>query len=488
MGMKRNRALAGDGSDESNSASTKRRREQHSSKPKQAEGKPDPTYGQRIAFPGLDDDGAAKMIDDDLEFEEDADALAYLRAVRQEASSVPHVLVAPKAGPQLPAHLQHADDIDRSIYDDGVGDSRGYYHDGAYTAAPSPPPSTAPSIPDDDDDYHDSAGPDRIAAQNAALRTAYFASLTTHFLSLRTLLHRTPPAHRVAALPRDHGTEVGAFGAKSWTFRVWTRRLRQTDPLPVQVAALDRQAALRLLRVLLGGKFVRRGCELRERTSRWIWALLARLPDRGEMDYAEVGWVRELGKRAVLMMVSMAQMEALREEVEGDLEGGVVDDDEEEDEREFVGEMVVDEEEGGGVVAPQESDDMASKPAPSMNTTTAADESAEEGEIDMDIDDGEVSDDEPTATAGNEDIAASIAAAKARLLARLENPDEQQQEENQASSSPDRAATAATTAGAFDEAQAQVNMRTTLNMILTVAGEFYGQRDLLEFRDPFPAV
>ncbi|GAW26071.1 putative aspartyl-tRNA synthetase protein [Rosellinia necatrix] len=33
--------------------------------------------------------------------------------------------------------------------------------------------------------------------------------------------------------------------------------------------------------------------------------------------------------------------------------------------------------------------------------------------------------------------------------------------------------------------RALVNERATLNMILTVAGEFYGQRDLLEFRDPF---
>jgi hypothetical protein len=82
MGTKRgHHALAGDGFEESLS-STKRRREQHSSKPKQAEGKPDPTYGQRAAFPGLDGDVAANLNDDDLEFEEDAEALAYLRAVR----------------------------------------------------------------------------------------------------------------------------------------------------------------------------------------------------------------------------------------------------------------------------------------------------------------------------------------------------------------------------------------------------------------------
>ena len=77
-------ALAGDDKEESTHSSTKRRRDhQHSkqnSKPKPAEGKPDPTYGQRAAFPGLD--GPSQISDDDLEFEEDGDALAYLRAVR----------------------------------------------------------------------------------------------------------------------------------------------------------------------------------------------------------------------------------------------------------------------------------------------------------------------------------------------------------------------------------------------------------------------
>ncbi len=402
---------------------------------------------------------------------------------RQEASSVPNVLVAPKAGPQLPHHLQHADDIDRSIYDDGVGDSRGYYHDGAYTAAPDPDPSTL----SDEEAEPDEA--DRIASQNAALRKAYFASLTTQFLALRTLLHCAPPPHRVAALPRDHGTEVGSFGAKSWTFRVWTKRIRHTDPLPVQVAALDRQSALKLLRVILGGKFIRRGYELRERTSRWLWALLARLPDRGEMDYAEVGWIRELGKRAVLMMVSIAQMDALREEVEGDLEGGF---EAEEEGDEFLGEMVVDEEEGGGSNTQSRSDGAGTgadiKPAEVATTTN--DDNHQDGEMDMDIDDGEVSDDDdPTAASGNKDIADEIAAAKARLLARLEKAPETQQEEpagaddnehqhNQTNDGED---------AVFDEAQARANTRATLNMILTVAGEFYGQRDLLEFRDPFPA-
>jgi hypothetical protein len=461
---------------------------------------------------------------------------------RQEASSVPNVLVAPKVGPELPPHLQPTDpdsaDIDRSIYDNGVGDSRGYYHDGAYTAAPSSP-SSASSLPDDYDLLDDDdSSPDRIALRNAALRRAYYAALTDRFQRLRNLLHQTPPPEAIATLPDDHDAYVPPFGPRSSTFRVWSRRLRHTDPIPAQVASMDRHAVLRVLRVLLGGKFLRRGCELRERTSRWLWALLARLPDRGELDYAEVGWVRELGKRAVLMMVSLAQAEALNEEVGGEvLEGEVVEEEEE------LGDVIVEDDDAAGVsvalvAAPAvvvdtmdgaagkvvtDHDDStsaqeASFPAPSFPPPKDDDDDGEDegGEMAMDIDEGEITDDDydtapaaaaataatdtptnntaPTnasSTAAANDDADDLAAAKARLLAQLEEGPssppteavwEQQQEENH------RHNGGTANANMTAEERARLNMRATLNMILTVAGEFYGQRDLLEFRDPFPAA
>ncbi|KAK3985951.1 hypothetical protein QBC44DRAFT_334165 [Cladorrhinum sp. PSN332] len=491
MGSKRDfSALAAEDHDDENTeqpaqgqSSNKRRREQQQSrsKSKQTEGKTDPTYGQKTAFPGLDD-GDMQLSDEDLEFEECGDALAYLQSVRQEARHVPHIIVAPKVGPQLPPQLADAstddDQGDRSLYENGVGDSRGYYHDGAYTAAPSPPASV-PESPVPNTDW---SSPDMVAAQNRALRDAYYASLTKSFLSLRAILHQEPSSKLIAALPKDHGTEVGSFGARSWTFRVWTTRIRHTDPLPVQIAALDRQSVLKLIRIILGGKFIRRGYELRERTSRWIWALLARLPDRGELGYDEVGWVRELGKRAVLMMVSMAHMDALREEVE-DVDGEDFEDD---------GEEVVDDD-GVGVGLPSTEGNEETAPVeeePSgENATIRQDE--EEGEVDMDIDDGEVFDDDnhgPSAVKDSE--AEDIAAVKARLLASLEETEvykEQVGESRTREEEEDQEETTSQKA-AEDASRATMNMRATLNMILTVAGEFYGQRDLLEFRNPFPFI
>ena len=46
-----------------------------------AEAKVDPTYGQRSAIPGLDNE-TLQYGDEDFDYDEDMDALAYLRAVR----------------------------------------------------------------------------------------------------------------------------------------------------------------------------------------------------------------------------------------------------------------------------------------------------------------------------------------------------------------------------------------------------------------------
>lgn len=297
---------------------------------------------------------------------------------------------------------------------------------------------------------------------------------------------------------------MGRFGAGSRTFAVWSARVRGWDPAPAQVAAMDKAAVFRLLRVVLGGKFLRRGAELRERTSRWLWALLARLPGRGELDHMEVGYVRELGKRAALLVHSLREMAELRREVEeggvgvsggsGDPAGYEEDDGLEGDEEDWAGEVegeVVDDEgddsaparkEEAGTVTPvdhqeetRETPAQASSDHPARASSTAqtsvpdakdeAGEQMEDGEVDesapMDIDDGEVE------------------SAKARLLANLAALDAY---ESGGSKAADREGDPPP---AFDPVRARMNMRATLNMILTVAGEFYGQRDLLEFRDPF---
>lgn len=356
--------------------------------------------------------------------------------------------------------------MDRSIYDSGRGDSRGYYYDGAYTAAPDSEEAS------DDDDYEIGERPENGASTHsdspAHIQKAYFASLVAQFTSLRSALHQDPPPEALAALPRDHGFEVGRFGSGSKTFKIWEIRLRHTDPLPAQVAAMDKPSVLKLLRIILGGKFLRRGCELRERTSRWLWALLARLPDRGEMDFMEVGYVRELGKRAVLLLATLEEMAALRREVE--LEEG-----QQEEEDDDLEEGVYIDEDGTPQDEIEDTGDFAPRLPPS-NGQDPIIEVADKGIAeDEEMEDGEVPDEgEVSAT----DLEADIAAAKARLLGDIEQIDSPEVETGPSRKGEDDEE-------AFDETRARINMRATLNMILTVAGEFYGQRDLLEFRAPF---
>ncbi|CAN8100759.1 unnamed protein product [Discula destructiva] len=574
-----------DGDSSSPAPSTKRARnsngphQKKSHKQQQQSEATDVTYGQRYCFSSVHE----TMSDEDLEFEDETDALAYLQSVRHEASAIPHLLVAPKSGPKLPGpqdddgddnnHATSADDdnppIDRSIYHNGHGDARGYYKDGAYTAAPSTSPPSFPSS----------------SSPHSAIDTAYFARLITSFHRLRTTLHQTPPPDAIAHLSSsssDHTPYVGTFGAHSRTFALWSARLRTTDPHPAQVAAMDKAAVLRLLRVLLGGKFLRSGGEVHERTSRWLWALLARLPDRGEMDHLEVGHVRDLGKRAALLMHTLKEMAALREEVElgghdGDGDGEVwvgrgegEHDDEDEDDDEDID----DDDEGaaeqdgatveGGDVAGEDgevradhdkpvvqadNDDAAADPSssapdglseevaaqtvmsasrpeptptplrstsdntphqPSTAPISADGKAAPATANDDDVEEGEIADESEPMDLEAEAEPEDFESAKARLLANVENATTDGGSSSEVVVEAPTAATAVAVesddkkkhtvqqaedenededkAPAFDPVRSRMNMRATLNMILTVAGEFYGQRDLLEFRDPFHGV
>ncbi|KAI1392003.1 uncharacterized protein F4822DRAFT_389311 [Hypoxylon trugodes] len=547
----------------------------------------DNNYGQRSAFGDFACPTTVPTGDSDLECEDDTEALAYLKSVRVQASALPHVMVASKAGPQPPpqAISQSADEqqdededvADRGIYEDGRGDFRGYYEDGAYVAYP---PDYFDDDDDDDDDdeeyeeeedvqeemdyeneenkyeegeegnegeefpdleYYDEDSPESSEGRphnsnSDEIREAYFTSIINQYLGLRQILQKEPPKELLSSLPWSNPIEVGGFGPRSGTFPQWSGRLRGTDPLPVQIAGMHKDAVFRLLRILLGGKFLRKQQVLRERTSRWIWALLARLPERGELDYQEIGWIRELGKRAVLLMVSLAEVEILQEHYEvGDSSFGS------QDEGEFdVGEGVdesspeeccdfeyidtdsndpeahkrkFDQSQGGKTSETSSSiakngdtmnsdtkpttngdkidkvDNEVNRTEPAVQSEKAEDLSDVEMQIESDSEDGEVSD-----TPQQQETEADIEAAKIRLLQQhcieVDNAPSEQNPTEPPTMTLEEKAFAALDAEEEEKNQAKahrakVNELATLNMILTVAGEFYGQRDLLEFRDPF---
>jgi hypothetical protein len=280
---------------------------------------------------------------------------------------------------------------------------------------------------------------------------------------------------------------------------------------------MTKASVLRLLRVLIGGKFLRRGYELRERTSRWIWALLARLPDAGDLTGDEIVWIRDLGKRAVLLTRSLAEMAALRESLVDEgwdlgVNEGVDDSSDDEEVMNDVG-VQAKEENGddsphgevpplGSSVPPPEkkvkvesdqvadlapriAEDMASYGDPATKAGEAAaqpqldTDSASEA-MDIEMEDGEIDEDEDD----TKDAATStLEEVRARVLAQLdEEPSLNEHSPRDPFDDDDE------DGDSVERERARLNMRATLNMILTVAGEFYGQRDLLEFRDPFTGM
>ena len=341
---------------------------------------------------------------------------------------------------------------------DGV-DGEGDYEEGEY--------------PEGEDDYD----------EEVAIREAYFASVMEQYLNLRNILHAEPPQNARSRLAKAQLKTEAPADNQSSVIATWSRLLRDTDPHPLQVAHMSKDTTLRILRIMLGGKFLRRGYTLSERTSRWIWALLARLPDKGELNYAEIGWIRDLGRRAVLLGRSLAEMAALRDELaEGGLGAHEAVDRSSSDEDimadpedlEIEGAVSAGEDEEDSTPAETEQEVEQTPKAIEPTTISPPKPDAEEGEIDEDEDvamdiasDSDAEEGEVAATEPQE----SLEAAKERLLAQIKSgpaPEDDEDAEKEAA-----------------KQRLRSNLRATLNMILTVAGEFYGQRDLLEFREPF---
>lgn len=377
---------------------------------------------------------------------------------RNEAYGIPHLLVAPKVqiGPQLPAELRHDDgndqdenEADRTIYTNGVGDSRGYYDDGAYIALPEDEDADASN--DDEKELHE----------------AYFASILRRYNRLRKILHSTPPPDAAKRLSSSQATYAAPFGRNSGTNKTWANIMRNTDPHPLQLALMSKESVIRILRVLIGGTLLQRGHTLSERTSQWLWGLLARLPDRGELNHTEIGWIRDLGRRAVLLGRSLAEMAALRDEL-ADGELGV---------NEGVDASSSDEE----VHTDAEEDDPSANDTPeetlhnnaeeeeNNNPSANANNSPNKGHdaAHDDEEDGEIQESDAADVAmdldSSSDDEEDLETAKKKLLQRLQDADDAEDA----------------------RMRLRMNMRATLDMVLTVAGDGYGQRDLLEFREPF---
>ncbi len=211
---------------------------------------------------------------------------------RSEAKGVPQILTAPAA------RAEETELEDREEFENG-----GYYYDGAYTANKRTNATESSPLP--------------------PAQARYYDSLLARFKAARASLRCSPPLASVEALRPD---QLISFPENTIRVRAqWEEHMMSTDPHPVQVACMDSDTIVGLVR-FLGKRIGRMLCTSGEdeliRIGAWIFAGLSRCRDRDELASEEICDLRILAQSA-LTLQSGGRGEKTDED-EDDTEGGPV--------------------------------------------------------------------------------------------------------------------------------------------------------------------
>lgn len=366
-----------------------------------------------------------------------ADRILY--SYRSEAKTVPNLLVAPVS----PTVQSKRNDL----YEDYP---QGYYSNGAYTATPLPPSNP--------NQTYTNGG----QKEDQDPQEAYYSSLCARFTELTEMLQH--PAPRAA----QDNTDVYYL---DWSKRrPWRGRVLKSAPTMVLLAQLTQESVICGLEVLgslltLANLKGKKGKNI----GAWIWGLLGRCREVGQMGSEEVGVLRDLGKQSVWL---------LRRISAGEIIGGAPDepeadageDNEEEEEEE--------EEEAEAGADFQDVADVDDGYTPGIDPVTTAG-----------LGNADNSRAHPIATISDTDLAK----AKQRILNSLSTDQAQTYSTDANASSEDgihsptrthpiKGLEADSEGGSEDEADEKATIHATLDMLVTIIGEFYGQRDLLDGR------
>ena len=332
---------------------------------------------------------------------------------------------------------------------------QGYYSDGAYTAIPHPQSNSR----------HTHTNGEQQEDQDP--QEAYYASLSARFTQLSKTLRSLPPRSAPA------NTDVYYLDWKG--SRLWRGKIRNTAPTMVLLARLTQESVVNGLEVV--GSLVTFSHLSGDRSKNigaWAWGLLGRCREVGQMSSEEVGVLRNVGKQAVWLLRRISAGEIIggdEDEMdagvgeEDDVKNGEVEDGDRED-GDGGAECVED-----GAESPDAMDaDDAYSPSfdPILQTP-----SRQNGTSEIQS---------PTT---NPDI--DVARAKQRILDSLginrppdtnpSNDDESVRNRSVSETKPNGREDVTESAPSPDEKKA--TMIATLDMLVTISGMFYGQRDLL---------
>ncbi|KAL2868660.1 uncharacterized protein BJX67DRAFT_371337 [Aspergillus lucknowensis] len=383
-----------------------------------------PVFGQKSAFPGLDTNDK----DDELFYGPAEDGLEYLRMVRSEANSLPTLFTVPTTTGLPEKATEVSGNTDRK-----------HVKSQQELEIKEEAPSAVKRLPEgvySDGVYIGLTISKPIANEAFSEAQASYYNLLHHrFLLLRSILRCTPPSEAISALDDSHPI---SFPRHSKTAqKEWRRLLLTVDPQMVQLACMDMNTVLGVLVIVarLMSENVRSGdVALVRRIGAWAWGLLGKCRDSGQLGAQEIGDIRELGKRAMKIQLK------LREEKE-------VQDDEEDDGEESDVEI------GNGENAQMEAN------------------GAEPDRVTGDTNPDQVG-------AEKDRDAEELELAKTRLEARIstagDEPDSQGARKDEKE-------------GEIEEENSGIDVETQtramLDMIVTIVGEHYGQRDLLGARE-----
>ncbi|PVH94557.1 hypothetical protein DM02DRAFT_539218 [Periconia macrospinosa] len=397
--------------------------------------------GMQTMFPGLDGE-------EDIEDETMQEALAYLRSVRSEASTIPPLLVAEPES--------NEDEEDRTMYNDGRGDHRACYVDGTWVSV-------------DDPGYSDDEG--SYSSEDIDPQDGYYKSLLARYKKLQNQLVNSDP-QELAALIHANPEKYAKIKMPSRRDG-WLHTFENEYPTPMFARGISESNLFGALEFF--GESLSHSDTISRQKSCWIWTLLARVGDRGTLDYTKIGRIRELGRRAGQFGVWLRegdQDNSSDESENGEVEEWVVDGAGTDGEEGEFSEAVNGQNHITETSKPAEPDAPlhVSKTEIGLQVDGADDGDAadaasdDEGEIQEEPDHDEVSD---------------LEAARASLLAQLGDrlvqpsgtlppnaPSDNDMEDDDSESDP-----------------VDLNTRVTIDMILTVVAECYGQKDLLGYRE-----
>lgn len=275
-------------------------------------------------------------------------------------------------------------------------------------------------------DQQNAHSPSKLQELYPDAQISYYNLLHHRFRLLRSTLRCSPPADAIKALDDFHPITLPR-NAKS-AHKEWRRLLLVANPEMVQVACMDMASVLEVLEILarMMSDVVRsENAEHVRRIGVWAWALLGKCGDVGQLATEEVGVIRNLGKRAATILRKVQETETTRSQGTASLISNA-------------------EAEGDG----------------SDVSIIHAEEKAEKQEV------PEAAEASDCSTPGASLEQDEVEAAKARLQARLQEDHDSIEPVNSS-----------------DEDYLVKQTRALLDMIMTVAGEFYGQRDLLSERE-----